>query len=105
MITEIARSGITIVLVEQNARMALKLSQYGYVLETGRLALEDRPPTCSRVHGLRAFISVAASADKTWRCLTLTQKVTALDCSPSEWITVETLTEDGVSWRVLAGEP
>ena len=40
MITEIARSGIPIVLVEQNARMALKLSQYGYVLETGRLALE-----------------------------------------------------------------
>ena len=44
MITEIARSGMTIALVEQNARMALKLSQYGYVLETGRLALEGPAP-------------------------------------------------------------
>lgn len=40
IVTEIARSGMTIVLVEQNARLALRLSQYGYVLETGRLALE-----------------------------------------------------------------
>lgn len=40
IVTEISRSGITIVLVEQNARLALRLSQYGYVLETGRLALQ-----------------------------------------------------------------
>ncbi|MCL4767435.1 MAG: ABC transporter ATP-binding protein [Hyphomicrobiaceae bacterium] len=40
IISEIARAGMTTVLVEQNARMALGLSQYGYVLETGRLALQ-----------------------------------------------------------------
>lgn len=34
------REGITIVLVEQNSRMALALSSYAYVLETGRIALE-----------------------------------------------------------------
>ena len=34
------REGITIVLVEQNSRMALALSSYAYVLETGRVALE-----------------------------------------------------------------
>ena len=34
------RDGITIVLVEQNSRMALALSSYAYVLETGRVALE-----------------------------------------------------------------
>ncbi len=34
------RDGITIVLVEQNSRMALALSSYAYVLETGRIALE-----------------------------------------------------------------
>ena len=33
-------SGITIVLVEQNSRMALALSSYAYVLETGNIALE-----------------------------------------------------------------
>ena len=34
------KEGITIVLVEQNSRMALALSSYAYVLETGRIALE-----------------------------------------------------------------
>ena len=32
---------ISIVLVEQNARMALKISNRGYVLETGVVALQD----------------------------------------------------------------
>jgi branched-chain amino acid transport system ATP-binding protein len=31
--------GLTVLLVEQNATMALGVSQYGYVLETGRIAL------------------------------------------------------------------
>lgn len=38
---EIARTGVTILLVEQNARMALKLADRGYVLEVGRIVLED----------------------------------------------------------------
>ena len=33
--------GITILLVEQNANLALEVSHYGYVLETGRIILED----------------------------------------------------------------
>jgi branched-chain amino acid transport system ATP-binding protein len=33
--------GITILLVEQNANLALEVSDYGYVLETGRIILED----------------------------------------------------------------
>jgi branched-chain amino acid transport system ATP-binding protein len=33
--------GITILLVEQNANLALEISNYGYVLETGRIILED----------------------------------------------------------------
>jgi branched-chain amino acid transport system ATP-binding protein len=36
---EINASGTTILLVEQNARQALKLAHRGYVLETGRLTL------------------------------------------------------------------
>ncbi len=31
--------GLTVLLVEQNATMALRVSQYGYVLETGRIVL------------------------------------------------------------------
>jgi branched-chain amino acid transport system ATP-binding protein len=40
-IVEINRDhGITILLVEQNAKLALEVSSYGYVLETGRIVLE-----------------------------------------------------------------
>jgi len=42
-IIEINRQhGITILLVEQNANLALEISSYGYVLETGRILLEDK---------------------------------------------------------------
>lgn len=41
-IVEINRElGLTILLVEQNANLALEVSHYGYVLETGRIILED----------------------------------------------------------------
>ncbi|MDX9955213.1 MAG: ABC transporter ATP-binding protein [Anaerolineae bacterium] len=36
-----AEEGVTILLVEQNARKALGLADYGYILETGRIALHD----------------------------------------------------------------
>lgn len=41
-IVEINRQqGITILLVEQNANLALEVSRFGYVLETGRVILQD----------------------------------------------------------------
>jgi branched-chain amino acid transport system ATP-binding protein len=44
-IVEINQSlGITILLVEQNANLALEVSHYGYVLETGRIILHDKCP-------------------------------------------------------------
>lgn len=39
-IMELKRRGITILLVEQNARQALKVADRGYVLETGQIVLE-----------------------------------------------------------------
>ena len=39
-VKEINREGVTVLLVEQNARAALKLSDRGYVLENGRITLE-----------------------------------------------------------------
>ena len=40
IIKEIHRQGNTILLVEQNAKKALEIADYGYVLETGSLVLE-----------------------------------------------------------------
>ncbi|MEQ8485027.1 MAG: ABC transporter ATP-binding protein [Pseudomonadales bacterium] len=37
---------VTVLLVEQNARMALDLADYGYVMENGRIVMED---TCERL--------------------------------------------------------
>jgi branched-chain amino acid transport system ATP-binding protein len=41
LIEQINRRGTAILLVEQNARMALSVSDRGYVLETGRIVASD----------------------------------------------------------------
>lgn len=41
IIKEINQEGVTILLVEQNANIALQTAQYGYVMETGNIALHD----------------------------------------------------------------
>ena len=38
---------VTMLLVEQNAKMALDIGDYGYVMENGRIVMED---TCERLH-------------------------------------------------------
>jgi branched-chain amino acid transport system ATP-binding protein len=45
IIAEIHKRGATVLLVEQNAHMALGVANWGYVLETGRLALGGEPAT------------------------------------------------------------
>jgi len=48
-IVEINRQqGITVLLVEQNANLALEVSNYGYVLETGRITLHDESAALKR---------------------------------------------------------
>ena len=42
VIGSIARDGVTLVLVEQNARLALQVSDRGYVMESGTISLADR---------------------------------------------------------------
>lgn len=40
IIRSIHKEGVTILLVEQNAKAALKVADYGYVLQSGRIFLE-----------------------------------------------------------------
>jgi branched-chain amino acid transport system ATP-binding protein len=41
LVTEVNQTDkVSVILVEQNSRMALKVSQHAYVLETGRVGLE-----------------------------------------------------------------
>jgi branched-chain amino acid transport system ATP-binding protein len=50
-IQTINQQGVTVLLVEQNARAALRLADYGYVLETGTIALEG--PAANLLHDQR----------------------------------------------------
>jgi len=42
IIKEINKQGVTILLIEQNAKAALEISDYGYVLEVGKVVLEGK---------------------------------------------------------------
>ena len=44
IIREINKNGTTVLLIEQNAHAALEIADYGYVLETGEIAMHD---TCA----------------------------------------------------------
>lgn len=38
-----AEEGVTVLVVEQNARVALSIAHYGYIMESGRIVLEGGP--------------------------------------------------------------
>src|SRR5207253_2486407 len=52
-IGEINQAGVTVLLVEQNAHMALSIAGRGYVLETGRVRLEDQAASLLRNEDVR----------------------------------------------------
>jgi branched-chain amino acid transport system ATP-binding protein len=57
IITEINKTGVTIVLVEQNARMALRLANTAYVLEVGRITQKGPASEISRdEHVAKAYL-------------------------------------------------
>jgi branched-chain amino acid transport system ATP-binding protein len=47
ILRKLNQDGMTILLIEQNANQALKLSEYSYILENGRIALEGKSAVLS----------------------------------------------------------
>jgi branched-chain amino acid transport system ATP-binding protein len=60
IIARIAATGLAILLVEQNANMALDLAEYGYVLENGRVVLHGASSTLRSDERVRAAYLTAA---------------------------------------------
>lgn len=54
IIREIHKRGVTILLIEQNANMALKTADIGYVIETGRITLTGSGAELLNNEGVRA---------------------------------------------------
>jgi len=52
IIRDLNKSGVTILLVEQNARLALKLASYGYVLETGTIRMDSDAEILSKSNSI-----------------------------------------------------
>jgi branched-chain amino acid transport system ATP-binding protein len=55
IIKTINEEGTTILLVEQNANMALKVADFGYVLETGRIVLSDNSENLMENEDVKEF--------------------------------------------------
>ena len=55
LLDEIARRGVAILLVEQNAHIALQTADYGYVLEVGRIVMEDTCQSLMQRDDIREF--------------------------------------------------
>jgi branched-chain amino acid transport system ATP-binding protein len=66
-----AEQGVTMLLVEQNANMALKTAHYGYVLETGRIVLEGESEKLVQNEDVREFYlgqkEAAVRGKKRWK--------------------------------------
>ncbi len=59
ILTQVNRKGVSVILVEQNAELALNLAHYGYVLETGRIALHGEASELKdNDHVRRAYLGI-----------------------------------------------
>lgn len=68
LIREVHDDGMTILLVEQNARMALELADYGYVLETGKVVLDGTAEELRADQDIQDFyLGVGEGSDKSYR--------------------------------------
>ena len=66
-----AEQGVAMLLVEQNARMALETAQYGYVLEVGRIVMADTCERLMRSQDIQEFYlgakEIGARGERRWK--------------------------------------
>ena len=63
IITDLKKTGVSILLVEQNARAALQVADYGYVLETGETVLEgEASELASNPRVIETYLGLAGEA-------------------------------------------
>lgn len=55
IIVEINRQGTSVLLIEQNANMALSIADYGYIMETGKIVMDGLPDKLLRDEDVREF--------------------------------------------------
>ncbi|MDA2970043.1 MAG: ABC transporter ATP-binding protein [Actinomycetota bacterium] len=55
LITEINSQGVTVLLVEQNATMALNISHHGYIMETGNIVMDNPSDKLLKDQDVREF--------------------------------------------------
>ena len=68
LIAEISAGGVAILLVEQNAAMALDLAQHGYILENGKVVLDGRPADLRADKDIREFyLGLGQSGARSYR--------------------------------------
>jgi len=63
-----AKEGVSLLLAEQNTRMALKYARYGYVLENGRVVLDGEAKALSENQDVKEFyLGIAEGKRKSFR--------------------------------------
>lgn len=64
-ISGLRRTGVSILLIEQNARAALQISDYGYVLENGEIALEGPSSELStNPRVIESYLGIGGGCDR-----------------------------------------
>ena len=55
IIVEINSQGTSVLLIEQNANMALAIANYGYIMETGKMVMDGDPAKLLRDEDVKEF--------------------------------------------------
>jgi len=55
IIVEVNKSGVSILLIEQNANMALSISDFGYIMETGKVVMDGDPKKLLKDEDVQEF--------------------------------------------------